>query len=344
MHNYKKNYQNIINFSIVKVNLKWWKLILLGIVGSIYIGMGYIGFIMIIAGMQKPEIFSNDWQEQLVNGIGPNINISGPPLIIAAAIFPIGFLLLVFLGGSLLTSDFEVFTIAVITKKIKMFPAVLKLILTLLGNIIGAFIIAALVRGGHIFNDKHLYVLQQIIAEKVHWEWWQTFFSGILCSILVSWSVWVTMSRHKNAKTFLIYFPILLFALVGFQHVIANFILFAFGWVHADNIVMKNIGQGIFASSLTLGDWSFKAMFINLIPALVGNWLSGAILIPFVSFWLINCYKENKNTIEEDDISNNNENLLKNEEPDFYEFYDSLDEDIYPADELIKNQFDVEES
>jgi formate/nitrite transporter FocA (FNT family) len=42
--------------------------------------------------------------------------------------------------------------------------------LTLLGNLIGAILIAAIARGAGIFGDKHLFVLQQIIAKKVHME------------------------------------------------------------------------------------------------------------------------------------------------------------------------------
>lgn len=380
MHDYNDNFSNAIDFAVKKTKLKWWKLIFLGIMGCVYVGIAYMAFIMIIAGMQDKSVFYDGWQDKLfLENIAPEIDISGWPLIVGAAIFPVGLLLIVFLGGSLFTSD-NLTSIAILTKKVKMPPVFLKWGLTLLGNLIGAFLIAALARGAHIFNDKQLFVLQQIISKKVHLEWWQSFFSGILCNILVAGTVWSTMAtKHSIAKIFLIYFPIWLFAIVGFQHVTANSILFAFGWVHADNPIMQFIGQGIFDVPISLADWTFRSFFINMIPAMCGNWLSGAIFLPFVYFWLSDHHKIVKMEAKlrkeqaEDDINNNNNNLnssnhvspvkknprnKKNDEipknntrvtrlfpdeiPKFDELYDNQD-DLYPADVLVRtseNNFD----
>jgi hypothetical protein len=127
-------------------------------------------------------------------------------------------------------------------------------------------------------------------------EWWQSFFSGILCNILVAGTVWSTMAtKHSIAKIFLIYFPIWLFAIVGFQHVTANSIIFSFGWTHADSPMLELVGQGVFDTPITLADWTFRSFFINMIPAMIGNWLSGAIFLPFVYFWLSDYHKTIKN-------------------------------------------------
>ena len=287
MHDYKDNFNNAIDFAVKKTKLKWWKLIFLGIMGCIYVGIAYIAFITVVAGMQDSSVFAEGWQDRLIlNNDAPKIDMSGWPLIIGAAVFPVGLLLIVFLGGSLFTSD-NLTSIAILTKQIKIPPVVFKWSLTLLGNIIGAFIIAAIARGAHVFNEKHLFVLQQIIAKKVHMEWWHAFFSGILCNILVAGTVWSTMAtKHSIAKIFLIYFPIWLFAIVGFQHVTANSIIFAFGWTHADSQLLQHVGQGVFDVPISLGDWSFRSFFINMLPAMIGNWLSGAIFLPFIYFWL----------------------------------------------------------
>ncbi|MGL5205166.1 MAG: formate/nitrite transporter family protein, partial [Metamycoplasmataceae bacterium] len=210
------------------------------------------------------------------------------------------------------------------------------------------------------------------ITKKVYLEWWQAFFSGILCNILVAGTVWSTMAtKHSIAKIFLIYFPIWLFAIVGFQHVTANSILFAFGWAHVDNPLLQSIGQGIIAHPLSLADWSFNAVFINMIPAMCGNWLSGAILLPFVYFWLSDQHKvikmkkleskskkENKDEaveIEEHNTSTYNNfvnrsstnyhhddptetrhvRLFPDEIPNYNELYDN-NEDTYPADVLVR--------
>ncbi|MGL4343197.1 MAG: formate/nitrite transporter family protein [Metamycoplasmataceae bacterium] len=278
MVGYKENFVNAIDFAVHKTKYSFWKLILLGIMGSFYVGLGYIAFIYIISKNQ-------DWEaiEQ-----GASIVISGGTLVLASALFPVGLLLIIFLGGSLFTSD-NLTSIAILTKKAKIRPVVIKWCLTLFGNIVGAFIIAAICRGGHIFSDRDLQVLSEIISSKVNKEWWNVFFSGILCNILVAGTVWATLAtKHSIAKIFLIYFPIWLFAIVGFQHVVANVILFAFGWVHPDNPFIANIGD------LSLNEWTFNAIFINLLPAMVGNWLSGSIFLPFIYFWLSEHHKKIK--------------------------------------------------
>ncbi|MGL6125160.1 MAG: formate/nitrite transporter family protein [Metamycoplasmataceae bacterium] len=379
MHDYKDNFSNAIEFAVKKTKLAWWKLIFLGIMGCIYVGIAYIAFIMIIAGMQDSSVFQDGWQQNLIeNNIAPKIDMTGWPLIVAAAIFPVGLLLIIFLGGSLFTSD-NLTSIAILTKKIKISPVVLKWGLTLLGNIIGALLIAGLARGSHIFSEKHLFVLQQIIAKKVHIQWWESFFSGILCNILVAGTVWSTMAtKHSIAKIFLIYFPIWLFAIVGFQHVTANAILFSFGWSHLDSPIIQHVGQGIFDAPITLADWTFRSVFINMIPAMCGNWLSGAIILPYVYFWLSDHHKiikseakllkekeeqeRNKNTSYDastfddgippnnkkgkktNDVINqtNNVRFSRDEIPHFEELYDDQD-DTYPADVLVRtneNNFD----
>ncbi|MGL5617446.1 MAG: formate/nitrite transporter family protein [Metamycoplasmataceae bacterium] len=363
MHDYKDNFSNAIEFAVKKTKLAWWKLIFLGIMGCIYVGIAYISFIAILAGTQDKDVFIDGWKENLLeNNIAPNVDIKGWPLIIAGAIFPVGLLLIVFLGGSLFTSD-NLTSIAILTQKVKVSPVVIKWALTLFGNVLGAFLIAGIVRGANIFDDKQLFILQQIIAKKVNIEWWQAFFSGILCNILVAGTVWSTMAtKHSIAKIFLIYFPIWLFAIVGFQHVTANAILFAFGWAHLDHPILQVIGQGIFEVPLPLMDWTFRSIVINMIPAMCGNWLSGAILLPFVYFWLSDQHK-----IIKAEKANAKDNLHKKEEKidiekhntttynrfvnqSTRENYDNLDEtrhvrlfpqDIPNYDELYDNQDDT---
>ncbi|MGL5733014.1 MAG: formate/nitrite transporter family protein [Metamycoplasmataceae bacterium] len=363
MKDYKDNFSNAIEFAVKKTKLAWWKLIFLGIMGCIYVGIAYIAFIAIIAGTQDKDVFIDGWKENLLeNNIAPNVDIKGWPLIVAGAIFPVGLLLIVFLGGSLFTSD-NLTSIAILTQKVKVSPVVVKWILTLLGNIIGAFMIAGIARGANIFDDKQLFILQQIIAKKVNLEWYQAFFSGILCNILVAGTVWSTMAaKHSIAKIFLIYFPIWLFAIVGFQHVTANAILFAFGWAHLDHPILQVVGQGIFDVPISLADWTFRSIVINMIPAMCGNWLSGAILLPFVYFWLSDQHKivkaEKANAkaniekkAEEVDIEERNTatyNKFVNQPP--RQYYDNLDEtrhvrlfpeDIPNYDELYDNQDDT---
>lgn len=320
MVDYKENFINAVDYAAHKTKYSYWKLILLGIMGSVYVGLGYIVFIYILSkGQDWNAIFNGD----------SNIYISGAYLSLAAALFPIGLLLIIFLGGSLFTSD-NLTSLAILTKKAKVAPVVIKWGLTLVGNIIGAFVIAAIVRLGKIFDNKDLLLLSSVIHHKVMLQWYNTLFSGILCNILVAGTVWATLAtKHSIAKIFLIYFPIWLFAIGGFQHVVANSILFAFGWLHGDTGIFQHLGElpvfepnyiGDFAhvsswrgEGLNLGDWTFNAVFWNLIPAMIGNWLSGSIILPLVYFFLsdsnvkVKLYKENGCKVCEDKCTSHSE-------------------------------------
>ncbi|MGL5357708.1 MAG: formate/nitrite transporter family protein [Metamycoplasmataceae bacterium] len=295
MVGYEQNFKNAIDYATHKTTYRWWKLILLGLMGSFYVGIGYIGFIYIIS-------LNQDWQSGVpINQV--NVVISGWDLALAAAVFPVGLLLIIFLGGSLFTSD-NLTSIAVLTKKARVVPVVRKWVWTLLGNIIGAFIIACIVRGGAIFGEKELRVLSFLVWKKSHAIWWNVFFSGILCNVLVAGTVWATLAtKHSIAKIFLIYFPIWLFAIIGFHHVVANVILFAFAWLHADNPLIYNL-NAIYDSAgnivnthewFSLSQWSFNAVFTNAIPAMIGNWLSGSIFLPYIYFWLSGYHKKMQN-------------------------------------------------
>lgn len=316
MVNYKQNFINAVDYAAYKTKYSYWKLILLGIMGSVYVGLGYIVFIYILSKGQ-------DW-DAIYSGT-KDIHISGAYLALAAALFPIGLLLIIFLGGSLFTSD-NLTSLAILTKKAKIAPVVVKWGLTLAGNIIGAFIIAAIVRLGGIFSNKDLLLLSSVIHHKVILQWYNVLFSGLLCNILVAGTVWATLAtKHSIAKIFLIYFPIWLFAIAGFQHVVANSILFAFGWLHGDTGIFQHLGalpvfkEGFIGdfnhieswkahdgTGMGLGDWTFYAVFANLIPAMIGNWISGSIILPLVYFYLsesnvkIKLYKQNGCKVCED--------------------------------------------
>lgn len=296
MKNYKDNFLNVINFAVEKSKTKWWKLILLGVMGAIYVGIAYVAFILIVTKWPgNIEYFPPD----PITGIKKikEVTISGSSLVTGGAVFTVGIILITFLGGSLFTSD-NLSSIACFIKKAKIKSIVMKWFLTLLGNLIGGIIIAGIIRASDIFSSEETQaMLGSMIGGKIKHEWWATFFSGILCNVIVAGTVWASLAaKHSSAKLFIVFFPIWLFVIVGFQHVVANAILFFIGMMYSidpSDILVLNKWISESAGYVAnhggikgIGWWYFDAFFFNLIPSMIGNWLSGAILLPVVYFFL----------------------------------------------------------
>ena len=102
MKDYKDNFYNAIDYAVKKTKAPAFKLILLGIMGSLYVAIAYVAFIMILATFDG--VITNQVDE-LGRVIGRSINIHSGALVTGAAIFPVGIILIIFLGGPLFTSD-----------------------------------------------------------------------------------------------------------------------------------------------------------------------------------------------------------------------------------------------
>ena len=330
MKDYKDNFYNAIDYAVKKTKAPAFKLILLGIMGSLYVAIAYVAFIMILANFDG--VITNQVDE-LGRVIGRSINIHSGALVTGAAIFPVGIILIIFLGGSLFTSD-NLTMIAWITKKTKLPPIIIKWMYTLSGNVIGGFLAGAIIRAGNVLGSEDFQlILGYLSGKKINLEWYYVFFSGILCNIIVAGSVWASLAaKHSSAKLFIIYFPIWLFAVVGFQHVVANAILFAMTWFYtispteqnailaginlASNSAVHSLGyiptflinhtpvpgnfdpnvlQAINKNWVSLGTFTLGAVFANLLPAALGNWFSGAIILPYAYYWLSGWKQNNQN-------------------------------------------------
>ncbi len=326
MKEYKDNFKNAISYATHKLENSWLKMILLGMLGAIYVGIAYMVFIIIIGswpGVVTKEIIDVNGS-QVVQQF--SISISGIALFTAAALFPVGIIMIIFLGGSLFTSD-NLTMLSWITKQrtsdgnqVQFQRLVVKWMWTLLGNILGGLVIGALTRAADFFsNVNYQYILGYLCGKKISMAWYFTIFSGFLCNILVAGSVWASLAAsHSTAKFLLIWFPIWLFAISGFQHVVANGILFSmslFYMIHPgeqDNVLLAinyNVHHELFTSGMTIdkfrqisnwinpGDFIFRLFFLNMLPAAIGNWLSGSIFLPYTYYYLSGYHKEVKANI-----------------------------------------------
>ncbi|UVD81619.1 formate/nitrite transporter family protein [Mycoplasma iguanae] len=304
MHDYKSNFTNALEYGYTKANMGLAKVFVMGIMAAVYVAITYIVYIYATAAFIEVDKTTGEY------------HIPGYGWIISALIFPVGLMLITFLGGSLFTSD-TLSILAWFDKRTKLKSIAIRLTLVFLGNMLGGLIIAIIARLGNLFNADSLRVIEFLSTKKTYGGWsslYTVFFSAILCNIIVAGTVWSTLATSgAMGKSLIIFLFIWLFTISGFHHVIANGIIFMFSWLHADVMLEGfNIATQAkevhtvhewnnlitYKKDLIAWDWSFKAILFNLLPALVGNFVAGAIILPSVYWYLIKYKAKKFGTIE----------------------------------------------
>lgn len=232
---------NVLNRSVISY-------VLLAFFGGLFIGFGMLTFI-VIGGMLTPAEV-------------PYTKI------VQAAVFGIALCMVMVGGVDLFTGNNLVLTIGALEKRISWFDLVRVWTVSYFGNFIGAYVCAwLLVMTGFVVGDLAAYV-ENVTHLKTSASFSELLFRGILCNVLVCLAVWCTYRvKSETAKIAMIFCCIFPFILGGFEHSIANMMVFS---------VVTMIPQGtIFSIDLFLH---------NLIPVTIGNALGGALL--GVGLWL----------------------------------------------------------
>ena len=188
-------------------------------------------------------------------------------IFIRAAVFPVGLMLIVLVGGELYTGNC-LMTFALMQKKIKCYGYIKSLAQVFLGNLIGALIVVGLLYFGGIYNNIALSeTIIKIAHSKLSLTFMQALNKGILCNILVSLGVWfATTAKDTTGKLLGCWFPVMLFVLTGYEHVVANMFYLPMA--------------AIFDHSITISQIILK----NFLPVAIGNFIGGGILVPMVYF------------------------------------------------------------
>jgi formate transporter len=143
-------------------------------------------------------------------------------------------------------------------------------------NFIGAAGLAVLVfLSGHLDLNQGAISAQyvNIAAAKCNLPFWEAFFRGVLCNVLVCMAVWMALAgRSVVDKIVAIIFPISAFVAAGFEHSIANMYFIPMG------LLIKTFGDaGTTADAIT---WFG---FLNkLVPVILGNLVGGSLLVGLV--------------------------------------------------------------
>ncbi|KAF1292554.1 formate/nitrite transporter family protein [Candidatus Enterococcus leclercqii] len=227
-----------------KTKLPLPQLIILGINAGALIAFGYLAFLRVSGAVPK------EW--------------GSVATFLGACVFPIGLIALSFLGGELLTGNMMVMTMAVLDREIRLRELFKNWLLVFLTNAIGGILVAFFF--GHfvgLSEGSFLAKTGAVATAKLADGPLMMVVSGIGCNIFVCMAVFIaTVSKDFLGKMFSLWFPIMIFVVCGFQHVVANaFILPAY----------------LFAG----GAITWGQIIENLIFVGIGNALGGALFVAF---------------------------------------------------------------
>ncbi len=177
-----------------KANLKWWRMILLGMFAGAFIALAGVG-----------ATFANVYVGKIAG----------------ALVFPAGLAMVVVAGSELFTGN-NLMMAGLLAGKIGLGKLLKNWGLVFIGNLIGALIITCLVTVSGAFDA----VAEPVIATanaKVGMGFFEAMMRGVLCNFLVCIAVWMAFAaKTVGGKIVAVFLPVMLFVLCGFEHSVAN--------------------------------------------------------------------------------------------------------------------------
>jgi len=238
--------QALIKIGEKKANSSAFDILIFGILAGVYIGFG---------GMAATTVISGGTLD------------AGYAKFLMGTVFSVGLMLVLILGAELFTGNI-LMMIGFLDGKYSAGKMFKNWGISFLGNFIGSILLALLVaNSGLLGNNAGLLTPVGIAAEritqaKLSLGFWNAFYRGVLCNMLVCVAVIMSLSsKTVTGKIFGIYFPIMAFVLSGFEHSIANMYFIPVSLL-ANNQFFTN----------------FWMMWHNVIPVTLGN-IAGGLLI-----------------------------------------------------------------
>jgi formate/nitrite transporter len=236
-----------------KAALTWDKALVAGFLAGAYIAFAGLLAIVASAGMD-PKLWG------------------GVQTLVTGGVFALGLVLVVVAGSELLTGNMAMLPLAVLGRRATVGRMSYNFFFVLIGNLLGSLFVAYFLakETGVVTAELPLARLTAIATAKAHTETdWQIFLRAMGCNWLVCLAVWMAIGAEDvGGKVLAIFFPIMAFVALGFDHVVANmFFLPAAIFAH-----VPGIGWGD-----TLKNWVF---------AFLGN-LVGASIFVATTYWYL---------------------------------------------------------
>src|SRR3954471_12684548 len=241
-----------------KGSLSWDKALVGGFLAGAYIAFGGLVAIAVSSGL-KPAIWGT------------------LPTLFSGTVFALGLVLVVLAGSELLTGNMALVPIAMLRRRVSLGALGMNFTIVTIGNLIGSLFVAYFlaVKTGVIGTNgvdpatpagmtfERLKAIAVLKGDTEGAD--QIFLRALGCNWLVCLAVWVAMTANDTGGKILgIFFPIMAFVAIGFDHVVANmFFLPAAIFAHVPGIgwddTIKNwifaflgnlVGAGIFVAGI----------------------------------------------------------------------------------------------
>lgn len=211
-----------------------------------------------------------------------------------AAVFPVGLIMIIITGSELATGNMTTQPLAWFNGNIKFGGILRNWFFVFVGNVIGSIFVAyffAKMSGLLVIGPAANYIVD-IANSKVDIGWTEAFWRGVGCNWLVGISIWMSVATDRLVgKIVAVWWPIMAFVAIGFEHSIANTFFIPAG------IFVGNTA-GYTGTVLNAGWNTF--IINNLIPVTLGNIL-GAVIFVSLTGWYLFSDTTQKN-IREDNI------------------------------------------
>ncbi|KAH9830798.1 Formate/nitrite transporter [Rhodofomes roseus] len=194
---------------------------------------------------------------EIVGGGSAGLGVNNPGLVklLAAAVFPVGLVMIVLQGHELLTSNMMIFTMACLKGAVPWWGLPWNWVIVTFGNLCGSLFFAAVLTkySGIISTEPYISYAQTFAIHKAQEPaWYQIFLRGIGCNWMVCVAVWqASGAKDTLSKVVAIWIPITIFVTAAFDHVIANMYSIPLGiLLGADMTVAEYIRKSLIASYL----------------------------------------------------------------------------------------------
>ncbi|MBI5897560.1 MAG: formate/nitrite transporter family protein [Desulfobacterales bacterium] len=246
-----------------KTTSPWFSVCVLGVLAGAYIGFG--------------GLLSTSVTFDLAAKAGVGIT-----KIVAGSAFSLGLMLVVIAGAELFTGN-NLMVSSVMSREITFQIMCQRWLIVFIANFAGSLLLVALFYYSGLWKIANGALGAGAVAigyAKVNLSFTEALVRGIGCNWLVCLAVWMALAaRQTIGKIFAIFFPIMGFVAIGFEHCVANmyFIPAALVLHQAAGIA----GPAAYdPNSLT---W-LACLWNNLLPVTIGNIIGGAVFVG-MSYW-----------------------------------------------------------
>lgn len=246
-----------------KVTSPWVTVMILGVLAGSYIGFG--------------GLLSTSVTFDMAGFMG-----IGFTKIMAGSAFSLGLMLVVIAGAELFTGN-NLMVSSVLSHEITVANMLKRWGVVYLANLAGSILLALIFYFSGLWKtgDGAMGAAAVgIAAKKVSLGFNEALFRGVGCNWLVCLAVWMALAaRQTIGKIFAIFFPIMGFVAIGFEHCVANMYFIPAGiflktWAHLPAI------QNAAPDNLNWISFGWN----NLVPVTIGNIIGGAVFVG-MSYW-----------------------------------------------------------